>query len=241
MNLKVYKLTDPRTDLVSEVYEYPKIFLPSGVKDNLRDSCIAVSKEVMKFPVLCIPAIYLTEQKNQRIGSGFDVYVSMELSDYFYNLDENISPEGKFNRFLANIITQLVVPNADRKVNETIYAIMESSENGIKDFSEFVKVCFDKKYSWNYIKEIIGHHYQFEYYTTYKELVEMFPFEEISRTDELDGIIDAVLLENVKSVEDYRKGKKNSINYLKGQVMRATKGKANSNVVNIILDRKLNS
>jgi aspartyl-tRNA(Asn)/glutamyl-tRNA(Gln) amidotransferase subunit B len=40
-------------------------------------------------------------------------------------------------------------------------------------------------------------------------------------------------------VENYRKGKENALKFLVGQVMRKTKGRANPQVVNDLLRKKL--
>jgi aspartyl-tRNA(Asn)/glutamyl-tRNA(Gln) amidotransferase subunit B len=48
-----------------------------------------------------------------------------------------------------------------------------------------------------------------------------------------------VLATNLKSVEEFRAGKGKAFNALVGQVMKATKGKANPAQVNEILKRKL--
>ena len=48
-----------------------------------------------------------------------------------------------------------------------------------------------------------------------------------------------VLLDNQKQVEDYRAGKEKAFNSLVGQVMKATRGKANPAQVNEILRRRL--
>ena len=70
-------------------------------------------------------------------------------------------------------------------------------------------------------------------------LVEKKGLSQISDTKELDGVIDKVLKENQKSVDDYKKGKKNAIIFLVGQAMQATRGKANPKLVNEILKSKL--
>jgi aspartyl-tRNA(Asn)/glutamyl-tRNA(Gln) amidotransferase subunit B len=44
---------------------------------------------------------------------------------------------------------------------------------------------------------------------------------------------------NPKAVAEYRAGKTASINFLKGQVMKLSQGKANPSVVNEILERLL--
>jgi len=64
---------------------------------------------------------------------------------------------------------------------------------------------------------------------------------QISDESELKKIAQKVIGENAKSVNDYKKGKKNAIMFLVGQVMRHTRGKANPGVVNRILKEHLDS
>ena len=62
---------------------------------------------------------------------------------------------------------------------------------------------------------------------------------QISDASAIDPIIDQVLAANPKSVEEFRAGKDKAFNALVGQVMKATKGKANPQQVNDALRRKL--
>ncbi|MCL6548012.1 MAG: hypothetical protein K6T30_03785, partial [Alicyclobacillus sp.] len=62
--------------------------------------------------------------------------------------------------------------------------------------------------------------------------------EQISDESLLASIVDEVIANNPKSVEDYRSGKTKALAALVGQTMKATKGKANPAVVNkLILER----
>ena len=72
------------------------------------------------------------------------------------------------------------------------------------------------------------------------ELVEKKGLAQISSKGELEEIISKVMAENDESVSDYRSGKKNALTFLVGQVMKATRGKANPGMVNEILLSKLN-
>src|SRR5205085_5362214 len=56
---------------------------------------------------------------------------------------------------------------------------------------------------------------------------------------EIERVVDEVLKGNAKQVADYRAGKEKAFNSLVGQVMKASKGKANPAQVNEILRRKL--
>jgi aspartyl-tRNA(Asn)/glutamyl-tRNA(Gln) amidotransferase subunit B len=63
--------------------------------------------------------------------------------------------------------------------------------------------------------------------------------KQISDTGEIEELVEGVLAANAKQVEDFRAGKEKAFNSLVGQVMKATKGKANPAQVNEILRRKL--
>ena len=63
--------------------------------------------------------------------------------------------------------------------------------------------------------------------------------KQISDAGAIEKLVDEVLAANAKQVDDFRAGKEKAFNSLVGQVMKATKGKANPAQVNEILRRKL--
>jgi aspartyl-tRNA(Asn)/glutamyl-tRNA(Gln) amidotransferase subunit B len=73
------------------------------------------------------------------------------------------------------------------------------------------------------------------------EIIEKRGLKQISDSGEIERQVDEVLKANAKQVEDYRAGKEKAFNSLVGQVMKATKGKANPAQVNEILRRKLSA
>ena len=74
---------------------------------------------------------------------------------------------------------------------------------------------------------------------TADEIIEKRGLKQISGAGAIETIVDAVLAANAKQVEDFRAGKAKAFNSLVGQVMKATKGRANPQQVNEILRRKL--
>ena len=62
---------------------------------------------------------------------------------------------------------------------------------------------------------------------------------QISDEGELDRIVDQVISENPSPVADVKGGKKQALGFLVGQVMKATRGKANPGLVNQLLREKL--
>ncbi|WP_025916671.1 Asp-tRNA(Asn)/Glu-tRNA(Gln) amidotransferase subunit GatB [Herminiimonas sp. CN] len=70
-------------------------------------------------------------------------------------------------------------------------------------------------------------------------IIEAKGLKQISDSGALETIIDAVMADNAKLVEDFRAGKEKAFNALIGQAMKATKGKANPAQVNALLKQKL--
>ena len=62
---------------------------------------------------------------------------------------------------------------------------------------------------------------------------------QISDTAELERVVDEVLATNPRPVADYRAGKEAALSFLMGQVMKATRGKANPSVVAELLRARL--
>jgi aspartyl-tRNA(Asn)/glutamyl-tRNA(Gln) amidotransferase subunit B len=71
------------------------------------------------------------------------------------------------------------------------------------------------------------------------EIINERGLSQISDTQELEKIALEVINSNVQPVADYRAGKEQALKFLVGQVMKATKGRANPNLVNEMLKQKL--
>jgi aspartyl-tRNA(Asn)/glutamyl-tRNA(Gln) amidotransferase subunit B len=70
-------------------------------------------------------------------------------------------------------------------------------------------------------------------------IIEKRGLKQISDSGEIEKIIDQVLAANAPQVADYRSGKEKAFNSLVGQIMKASKGKANPAQVNALLKKKL--
>ena len=74
-----------------------------------------------------------------------------------------------------------------------------------------------------------------------EDIVKAQGLVQISDTGALQELVDKVVSENPKAVEDFKAGKKKAVGALVGQIMKATKGKANPKVINELLNKKLAS
>jgi aspartyl-tRNA(Asn)/glutamyl-tRNA(Gln) amidotransferase subunit B len=72
-------------------------------------------------------------------------------------------------------------------------------------------------------------------------IIEARGLKQVSDSGAIEKIIDEVMAANAKSVEEFRSGKEKAFNALVGQVMKASKGKANPQQVNDLLRQKLNA
>ncbi len=70
-------------------------------------------------------------------------------------------------------------------------------------------------------------------------IVEAKGLKQISDEGAIAAIVDEIVAKNPQSVEDFRNGKDRAIGFLVGQVMKATRGQANPELVNRLLREKM--
>jgi len=73
------------------------------------------------------------------------------------------------------------------------------------------------------------------------QIVEEKGLKQITDTGEIESIIDGILAANADNVAKYKGGNTNVFGFFVGQTMKATQGKANPQVVNELLKKKLDS
>ena len=71
------------------------------------------------------------------------------------------------------------------------------------------------------------------------EIVKKKELVQISDRAQLEAVVEEVLRENQKSAADYKSGKTKAMSFLVGQAMKKTKGKANPQLINEMLKKKL--
>ncbi|MGP0096075.1 MAG: Asp-tRNA(Asn)/Glu-tRNA(Gln) amidotransferase subunit GatB [Terriglobales bacterium] len=99
--------------------------------------------------------------------------------------------------------------------------LVESGAISGKMLKDFYDLCFERRQDFPAVYEAAGRPVQ-------------------SRdTSALEKLADELIAANPKQVEQYRAGKKTMIGFFVGQVMKASKGQANPQLVNEVLTRKL--
>ncbi|NTW45791.1 MAG: Asp-tRNA(Asn)/Glu-tRNA(Gln) amidotransferase subunit GatB [Candidatus Moranbacteria bacterium] len=146
---------------------------------------------------------------------------------------ELVAGEEKAIRLAANyIVTEL-----RKRLVESGKTI---SESGItpENYAEFIVIIADGKINSSAAQTVLGEMLKGEDNDP-SHIIDRLNLAQVSDTGELEGIVDAILAANAKSVEDYHAGKQNAFQFLIGQVMKETKGKANPQVVSEILRKRL--
>ena len=192
-----------------------------------------ITKEYLESIRKTIPE--LADEKRERYIKEYDLSdydagvltKEKNVADYFEKLISlNINAKTAANwvtgQILAYINKNDITINELYMTPERLKVIIENLENNtisIKQAKEiFTKVLDEKKEPNNYIS---------------KENAQ------ISDKDALVEIIDTILENNPKQIEDYKNGRTNLFDYFVGQVMKETRGKANPVITKEILKEKL--
>ncbi len=106
-----------------------------------------------------------------------------------------------------------------------------------ENFSEFIALIQNGKISSKIAKQVLAE--MFKTGVDPSHIIEEKGLLQITNESEIEKIVKDVISKNQKAVEDFKKGKTNALQFLAGQVMAQTRGRANPQSVNKILNRIL--
>jgi aspartyl-tRNA(Asn)/glutamyl-tRNA(Gln) amidotransferase subunit B len=145
---------------------------------------------------------------------------------------ENAAAGSKNAKTLANwVMTELLGKLAEAK--KTIAECTIAPEQ----LSELVSLVDSGQISGKMAKDVFA-----EMFATGKSaaaIVKEKGLAQVSDASAIEAFVDEAIEKNPKSVSDFRAGNQAALNYLKGQVMKLSKGKANPQLVGEILARRL--
>ena len=154
---------------------------------------------------------------------------NLDVTEYFLSLiDFGVSPKLSANWILGNLFSKL----KEKDIS------IEDSPIPPKKLSYLISRIQDKTISNNAAKKI----FEILWEDKDKEvdlIIDELGLKQISDSNEIDEIVDEVMKTNAAMVEEYKSGKDKAFNALIGQVMKASKGKANPTQVASILKEKL--
>ena len=132
--------------------------------------------------------------------------------------------------------TNFVLGDLSRLANETGIPVFESPVTPA-NLAELIALVETKTINSKIAKDLVARMWNGE--GSPKAIVEREGLAQTSDPAAVEGFIDQVLAANEKSVSDYRAGKTNVMGFLVGQVMKASAGKADPQLVNSLMKAKL--
>jgi len=159
-----------------------------------------------------------------------------EWANYFENAASELRTEEKDANIssLANYLMSDLKGLINAKGGE-IQTIKITPEN----FSDLVRLVDEGKLSSRLAKDMLAK--MFETGEDPEVLMREGGIRIIGGEEELMPVIEEILSKNPKAIEDFKKGKMNSIQFLVGQAMGRTKGQANPDVLKTMFEKKLTS
>ena len=166
--------------------------------------------------------------------SDYDAAVlttSKAVSDYFEIMVQSLPDQPKLcaNWIMGELISKLNKEN------------IEISNCSVKpeQLTKLIQRIIDGTVSGKAAKAVFESMWQGEQAGDVDTIISVKSLIQVSDQGEIERLIDTVLEANPQQVNDYQNGKEKAFNSLVGQVMKASKGKANPTQVNTILREKL--
>ncbi|MBN2478638.1 MAG: Asp-tRNA(Asn)/Glu-tRNA(Gln) amidotransferase subunit GatB [Parachlamydiales bacterium] len=153
-----------------------------------------------------------------------------KLSDYFEKALKTCSNP----ILLCNWIT-IEFQGKLKEINETLFSLNIPPEN----ISSLVNLIDSQKITGKIAKSVADDMLKNPKKDPTKIVSENPNYKPLTDENEIEKIVDQVLKENPKSIEDYKNGKDKAFAFLVGQVMKLTKGKASPDIVNTLILKKI--
>lgn len=214
-------------------------------KNSFVDYRFVVEPDIKPFSVSeeCIQAARsrvgeLPEQKRQRLKSqfglsDFDVETltsSRELALWF----EEAAGLSKDPKKVANwILAELLAVLKEQELTVSQLKI------GPGHIAALVDAVQDGKITSKQAKEVFAE--MLETAAMPADIIKSRGMEQVSDTGAIEALVDQVIAENPKAVEDFKGGKTNVLGWLTGQVMKKSAGKANPATATALVKEKLSA
>jgi len=134
--------------------------------------------------------------------------------------------------------SNFVLGELSRLANETGVDVGDSKVT-VEDLAELIALVESKRINSKIAKELLGR--TWEGAGSPNAIVEREGLAQTSDPSAIEAFVDEVLAANQKVVADYKAGKVNVLGFLVGQVMKASRGKADPALANELVKKKLSS
>lgn len=210
----------------------------SGTTIHMRSKADAIDYKYFTEPN--IPKFRITKELLDEVRSKIPVLAHERKEKYIneYGLSEYDAGVLTKDKKISDYFEECVSLKCDPKsacnwiTTRVLGELNKSEENNIDDLYirpnmivELVTLVNDKKISSDQAKKVFTK--MLEENLTPKEIVKKYDMEVIADAGLIESLVDEVISENAKAIEDYHNGRTNMLDYLVGQVMKKSKGKAN--------------
>ncbi len=168
--------------------------------------------------------------------SNYDASVltaEKQTSDYFI---ESISSDPELKNH-AKMVVNWITSELFSLLNKNNFELSNSPVSS-KNLGELVKLISSNEISGKIAKDVLED--MFATGKTAREIVDEKGLKQVTDQGEIEKIINEVIEDNPKMVDQYLAGKDKLLGFFVGQAMKKTKGKANPKILNDILKQKLN-
>lgn len=167
--------------------------------------------------------------KKYNIGEKYAEVLSkkLEVAEFFEKIIDKVEPKLAVTWVTVELLRVL-------NYNKTS---LDSSEVDIKPehFIELLKLLQQKKITEEQAKKTLNKFVP----KSFSPEKEFKGKERITDTKEIEKVVEKIIKENKKAVEDFKNGEKSALNFLMGQVMKESGGRADINIVKEILEKRL--
>ncbi len=174
---------------------------------------------------------------NKELGDYFEKVVS-ELNAWD-KLSHLKKPPKEHEERLIKLAANYLITELAKLLYERGTGVEEMEHIKItpENFAEFIARIYHQEISSSGAQVLLKE--MFETGEDPSLIIKQKDLAQVSDAGELQMAVREVIAENPKTVEDYKKGKKESLQFLIGLVMKKTRGKANPQVAREILEKEL--
>lgn len=197
---------------------------PMDISDEMID---AVRKEMPELP----------DEKVARLMKDYGVSkddaktlsLDVSLANYYEELAKKVGNNAlALNWLLGDVLRRLKEDN--KSVDQMPFAI--------EDLEKLLTLVKTNKINNNAGKKVLQE--MFKAPEDPEAIVKRLGLVQVTDEGAIEAVVDKVLEANPQSIEDFKNGKNRAFGFLVGQVMKEMKGKGNPQIINELLNKKLN-
>lgn len=195
----------------------------------------------------------LPQQKRERFKKEYglsdkeiEIFIKKrKLADYFEEVISELKVWLEDKKIPEDQVPKIVKITSNY-LQSDLLGLLKAKKIKLKDlkvtpenFAELITILWEGKVSSRAGKDILTEMVKTGADPTY--IMKDKELEQVSDEEQIEKVAKKVIEQNEKAVEDYKKGKENSIQFLVGGVMRETKGKVNPKELRKIILKIINN